>query len=160
MARIYLLLGGNIGDREEYLGMAKEKIALLIGNLREVSSIFETQPWGFDDEVPFLNQLIIADTLLEPEQAMQVLLKIENRLGRVRDEKKFLSRTIDIDILFYDDRVICKNDLVVPHPQLHNRRFALEPLAELVPGLVHPVFNKTIEHLLKECTDKMAVRKI
>ncbi len=160
MARTYLLLGGNIGDRAMFLNMARHKIADLIGNVASASSVFETQPWGFVHETAFMNQLIVAETLLEPDQVMQTILKIEQQLGRVRGEKQFIARKVDIDILLYDNRIIHEKDLIIPHPFLEKRRFALEPLAEIEPGLVHPVLKKTIARLLKECDDKLWVQKI
>ncbi len=140
-----------------YLKAAKDYIIRLIGNIEKSSSVYETQPWGFVHDTPFLNQLIIAGTLLEPLEVMQTILNIENNLGRVRKKDHYSARTIDIDILFYDNRIINEKDLVIPHPQLHKRRFALEPLAEVEPGLVHPVLKKTVTTLLSECDDPMNV---
>jgi 2-amino-4-hydroxy-6-hydroxymethyldihydropteridine diphosphokinase len=160
MAKIYLLLGGNMGDRIAYLKKAGKKIAELIGDIACTSSVYETQPWGFSHETPFLNWLIVAETALEPAEAMRTILDIEQQLGRVREGVELCARTIDIDILFYDERIIIEKDLVIPHPRLHSRRFALEPLAEVERGLVHPVFKKTIDRLLNECTDHLNVQKL
>lgn len=160
MAKIYLLLGGNLGDRIAYLKKAGKKITDSIGDLLCNSSVYETQPWGFSHETPFLNWLVVAGTALEPAEAMKTILDIERQLGRVREGVELKARTIDIDILFYDDRIIVEKDLVIPHPRLHKRRFALEPLAEVERGLVHPVFKKTIDRLLNECTDNLNVRKL
>ena len=160
MAKIYLLLGGNMGDRIAYLKKAGKKIAGSIGDIVCTSSVYETQPWGFSHETPFLNWLIVADTALEPAEAMRTILNIEQQLGRVREGMEFKARTIDIDILFYDDKIISEKDLVIPHPRLDKRRFALEPLAEVERGLVHPVLRKTIDRLLDECTDYLNVRKL
>ncbi len=159
MGKTYLLLGGNIGDRIMHLRMARQKVHDLIGKPVSVSSVFETQPWGFVHKTNFLNQLIIVRTFLSPEQVMEKIREIEQHLGRIRDEKQYTERTIDIDILFYDDLILNKKDLTIPHPQLHKRSFALVPLAELEPGLVHPVFKKTIKTLLNECPDTMKVNK-
>ncbi len=160
MAKIYLLLGGNMGDRIAYLEKAGKKIAGSIGNIVCTSSVYETQPWGFSHEIPFLNWLVIAETALEPAEAMKTILDIERQLGRVREGMEFKARTMDIDILFYDDRIIVEKDLVIPHPRLHKRRFALEPLAEVERELVHPVLRKTIDRLLGECTDNLNVKKM
>lgn len=159
MSRVYLLLGGNTGDRDMFLNMARQKIACQIGVPAAVSSVFETEPWGFSHETDFLNQLIIVETLLEPADVISGVLSIEQQLGRSREKDHYTARTIDIDILFYDDMVIDKKDLSIPHPLLHRRRFALEPLAEVEPGLVHPVFNKTVARLLSECEDTSRVEK-
>lgn len=160
MSRAYLLLGSNMGDRELFLGRARQMICAKIGTAAAVSSVYITQPWGFSDETPFLNQLIIAETSLKPEQVMKRILEIEKALGRARRGKQYVARTADIDILFYDDMVVKRKDLVIPHPRLHNRRFALEPLAEVAPELVHPVFNKSALQLLAECRDDLKVEKI
>ncbi len=160
MAKIYLLLGGNMGDRTGYLKKAGKKIAESIGEIACTSSVYETQPWGFSHETPFLNWLIVAETALEPAEAMRTIMDIEQQLGRVRERMEIMARTIDIDIMFYDDRIIVEKDLVIPHPRLHKRRFALEPLAEVERGLVHPVLGKTIDRLLSECTDSLNVKKI
>ena len=160
MAKIYLLLGGNLGDRITYIKMAGKKIAELIGDIKFTSSVYETQPWGFLHETPFLNWLIVAKTALEPAEAMRTILAIEQQLGRVRKGVEISARVIDIDILFYDDRIIIEKDLVIPHPRLHKRRFALEPLAEMEGELVHPVLKKTINQLLSECTDSLNVMKM
>ncbi|TVR74311.1 MAG: 2-amino-4-hydroxy-6-hydroxymethyldihydropteridine diphosphokinase [Marinilabiliales bacterium] len=160
MGGIYLLVGGNVGDRISYLNMAAEKIALLIGKVTASSSVWETEPWGFEDDTPFLNRLHVTDTRLEPHVLMQTISAIEQKLGRVRDGNKYGPRTIDIDILFYNDRVISEPGLVIPHPELHNRRFALEPLAEVNPSFIHPVLNKPIAEILAECDDPGSVRKL
>ncbi len=160
MGGIYLLLGGNIGNRAMYLSMATEKISLLIGKIKASSSIWETEPWGFKHDTPFLNQLLVTDTRLEPAGVLVALRAIEKKLGRIRRGGEVAARTIDIDILFYNDRIISHKNLVIPHPELHKRRFALEPLVEVNPGLVHPVFNKTVSELLAECNDSCQVRKL
>jgi len=160
MARIYMLLGGNMGDRMNFLDTAGKKIAERIGDIACVSSVYETQPWGFLHETSFLNQLVVADTSLQPADAMKAILIIEQQLGRTREGEPYTARTIDIDILFYEDKIIDEEDLVIPHPRLHLRRFALEPMAEIQGGLVHPVFKKTIYMLLADCPDKMKVNKL
>ncbi len=160
MGGIYLLLGGNIGNRASYLKMAAEKISMLIGKITGKSSVYETEPWGFRHETPFFNQLLITDTRLEPDTLLKALKAIEDKLGRIRSDKEYSARTIDIDILFYNDRIIRQSNLIIPHPELHKRRFALEPLAEVNPTLVHPVFKRTVADLLSECADNSSVRKL
>ena len=157
MARAYLLLGGNIGNRADLLKSAARKISVLTGKIISSSSVYETQPWGFDHATNFFNQLILIETLLSPEKLLEKMLAIEQDLGRVRGGKQYSERTMDIDILFYDDLVISSKSLAIPHPKLHLRRFALEPLAEMDPGLIHPVFRKSIARLLEECSDKSRV---
>ena len=149
-----------MGDRAWYLDMAAEKIGLLIGKITASSSVYETEPWGFKDDTPFLNRLHVTDTRLEPEALIRTLEAIEKKLGRVRSGNRYGPRTLDIDILFYNDRVINHNGLIIPHPELHKRRFALEPLAEVNPAFVHPVLGKTVAGLLAECNDPCGVRKL
>lgn len=160
MAKIYLLLGSNLGNRMIYLERARQKITRLIGHPEAVSSVFETEPWGFTHQTNFLNQLVIAVTPLQPDEAMEKIHRIEQQLGRTREDKQFTARIIDIDILFYDKKIITTGNLVIPHPLLEKRRFALEPLAEVEPGLVHPVHKKTVARLLEECDDRMKVNKL
>jgi 2-amino-4-hydroxy-6-hydroxymethyldihydropteridine diphosphokinase len=159
MGKTYLLLGGNIGNRAKYLKSAREQISRFIGGIEKASSIYETEPWGFSHETPFLNQVVISITGLHPGEIMLIIRDIEKGFGRVREKEHYSARTIDIDILFYDDMIINREDLVIPHPRLHERRFVLVPLAEVEPDLVHPVFKKSISVLNAECDDKLMVRK-
>jgi 2-amino-4-hydroxy-6-hydroxymethyldihydropteridine diphosphokinase len=154
----YLLIGGNLGEK---LAKLQNAIALLskTGILVSTSSIYETEAWGLEDQPSFLNQAVVLQTKLEPQQLMTQLLFIEQQLGRVR-EQKFGPRLIDIDILLMDDIVLQTEDLTIPHPSLHLRNFALTPLAEIAGNKLHPVFNKTITELLNECPDKLDVKKI
>ena len=154
----YLLIGGNIGNRMANLEKAKNSIANNCGTLKGASNIFETAAWGLEDQPHFLNQALAVQTPLPPKELLHCLLQIEKSLGRERDEK-WGPRLIDIDILLYNDAVVHEEGLTIPHPQMHNRRFVLQPLAELVPNLVHPLFQKTIAQLLAECPDPLEVHK-
>lgn len=158
MNNAYLLTGGNLGNREEQLAKARLYIEELCGQLSNVSSIYETSAWGKTDQPSFLNQALELRTTLTASRLIRTLLKIEKLMGRVRKEK-LGPRIIDIDILLFNNEKLLYDFLVVPHPELHNRRFALLPLAEIAPGIVHPVFNKTIQQLLSECTDQLPVIK-
>ena len=170
--QVILLLGSNLGGRRRMLADAKEMIGRKAGPVIRESSLYETEPWGFESQHAFLNQVLAMETHLEPQELMELLLEIEKELGRGSDRKKlsnnasgdsnagYSSRVIDIDILFYDQRIIDTPSLKVPHPQLHKRRFTLEPLNELDPNLVHPFFGKTISRLLAECHDSSQVHKI
>jgi 2-amino-4-hydroxy-6-hydroxymethyldihydropteridine diphosphokinase len=160
MVRTYLLLGSNEGDRANFLENARHRIAILAGKPAGASSIYETAAWGKTDQKAFLNQVLAVDTNLGASLLMDTLLAIENSLGRKRPSEKWTSRTIDIDLLFYGDSVIKQPDLTVPHPAIAERRFTLVPLAEVANSLVHPVSNKTVEEMLKECTDALEVKKI
>jgi 2-amino-4-hydroxy-6-hydroxymethyldihydropteridine diphosphokinase len=159
MVETYLLLGGNTGDREYYLKEAIKQIELLIGHVIKQSSIYETEPWGFESPNSFLNQALCVETNLAPNDIITKIQHIEQLLHRQRTVGGYESRTIDIDILFYGNSFINEENLVVPHPRLHERKFTLIPLDEINPKLIHPVFNKSIQQLLEECSDKSEVIK-
>ena len=158
MNRAYLLIGGNMGNREMYLFAAREKIQDLCGEIVSKSSIYQTAAWGLEDQDAFLNQVVVLSTAFNPVELLQTILLIEESIGRKR-EVKYGPRIIDIDILFYNDVIIQTDDLTIPHPQMQNRRFVLEPLNEVGPNLVHPVFQKTVSELLKACPDNLPVQK-
>jgi len=158
MNTAYLLIGGNLGDRAAYLGEAINQISAQCGRVISTSSIYETAAWGNVNQPAFYNQAVKLVTILSPEALIERLLAIENEMGRVRTEK-YGPRTIDLDILMINDIVIDTPTLTIPHPQLHNRRFALLPLHEIAPALHHPVLNKTIHELLLNCLDTLDVQK-
>ena len=169
MSIIYLLLGGNIGDKLFFIDSAINAIKTDVGNIITKSSIYETAPWGFEHQNSFLNQVVVAKTLLSPHQLLLKLKKIEISIGRKsqnRSKQKstlkriYEARKIDIDILFYDNLQINDKDLTIPHKQLHNRMFTLVPLNEIKPDLIHPVINKNISQLIEECKDTLEVVKL
>ncbi len=121
------------------------------------SSIYETEAWGLADQPAYLNQVVIAKTNLSATTLLQTLLNIEHQMGRVRTVK-WEQRCIDLDILFYNNTIINEEGLKIPHPYLHQRRFTLIPLCELIPDFIHPVFNKTVKQLLAECEDIKEVK--
>jgi len=159
MNNVFLLLGSNLGDRRLLLQTAVTKIAERVGPVSEQSALYETQSWGKTGEPDYLNQVVFLKTQLSANKVLNEILEIETSMGRIRDEK-WGSRLIDIDILFYNNEVIKQNDLEVPHPNLHNRRFTLEPLVEIAPELVHPLLNKTMLELKKDLTDDLLVKKL
>ncbi len=159
MNTAYLLLGGNIGDRIFYLNKAQALIEAYCGKIVQQSSLYETAAWGIEKQPAFYNKVFELQTNLSPEALMQQLLFIEEELGRKRMEK-YGPRIIDIDILLMDDRIINEADLIIPHPRLTERRFALAPLAEIAGKVIHPVYKKTIDELLLDCTDQLDVKKI
>ncbi len=159
MNKAYLLTGGNLGNRMDYLSKAQTLIEQLCGNIAATSAVYETAAWGLQEQPSFYNRLLVTETNLAPEKLMETLLLIEEQMGRKRSIK-LGPRTIDLDVLMIDDLVINTPLLTLPHPQMHNRRFALIPFAEVAPNLVHPVFNKTIATLLTECPDTLDVHKI
>jgi 2-amino-4-hydroxy-6-hydroxymethyldihydropteridine diphosphokinase len=131
-----------------------------VGTITNQSAIYETEPWGFESTDIFWNQAIEISTDLSPEEVLQQTQQIEQALGRIRKANQYNSRTIDIDILFYDDQIIQTKNLVVPHPRIQERKFALAPLSEINPELIHPIFLKNIQQLLEECTDPLKVEKV
>lgn len=159
MARVILITGGNKGDEKQRLRKAQAIINAEIGPIMRCSHRYKSAPWGFEAEEPFSNQVLVADTDLSPRRVLEKVQEIERSLGRDRvaeeAEKKrtgqpYSSRTIDVDILFYDDEVIAEEDLVIPHPLLHERDFVLEPLNEVAPRKVHPVLQRTVAELWNE----------
>lgn len=160
MNQVFLLIGGNLDDRFALLSTTKEDISIEIGTILKESSIYETAPWGFESEQDFLNQVIIVSTSLSPIQVLRKCQIIEDKLGRVRQSEQYISRTMDIDILFYNDEIMNTSDLIIPHERLHQRRFTLEPLVEIAANLVHPAIKKPLSEILKECTDKAEVKRL
>ena len=158
MNTAYLLIGGNLGNRYAYLQEAVRLIQQSCGNIVHSSSIYETAAWGKTDQPCFYNQALALQTGLSPEALMQKLLAIETGMGRKRTEK-LGPRIIDLDILLIDDLVISTELLQLPHPALPMRRFALLPLSEIAPSLLHPVLHKTITQLLADCRDESDVQK-
>ena len=159
MNTAYILTGGNMGEREKYLNQAIELIRLNVGNVISTSSIYETAPWGKQDQPAFLNQVLIVETKLLPTELLASILSIEKKLGRERFEKMG-PRTIDIDILFYNDLISKTPTLAIPHPQIEKRRFVLTPLVEIAEDLKHPVLNKSMKVLLEVCPDHLPVKKL
>lgn len=156
----YLLLGTNQGDKISNLENVKKEINNIAGKISKFSSVYITEPWGFEHPEEFLNQAICIKTSLNPEQLLDVLLNIELKMGRVRNRNEYQARIIDIDILLYNNLMINTERLIIPHPLLHERLFALKPLTEIAPGYEHPVLKKTITELLKSCKDTKKVKKI
>jgi len=155
----FLGLGTNLGAREENLQKAIENINTLAGEVISFSQIYETEPWGFRSEDHFFNMVIQIRTNLKPVDLLKHLLKIEIQLGRVRGTEKYSSRIIDIDILLYENEIINKPYLKVPHPMIQERKFVLVPLCDIAPEKIHPVLKKTFAVLLEECDDESIVTR-
>ena len=162
MERCFILFGSNRGDKNKIYAQACLLINNRCGRIVAQSSAYESEPWGFEAKEWFLNRLIVVETELEPEAMLHQLLDIEAELGRVRHPETggYTSRTADLDILYYGSRIVLTDSLTIPHPRLHQRRFALLPLCEVAPEFVHPAFNMTQTELLKRCFDFSEVRKI
>jgi 2-amino-4-hydroxy-6-hydroxymethyldihydropteridine diphosphokinase len=155
---VYLSLGSNVGDRAANISSALERLRAL-GQIEKVSSFYETEPVEFTAQPWFLNCAVKLDTEKMPKQLLSGILDVEQQMGRRRIRKKG-PRTIDIDILFFGNSIIDTKGLTVPHPAMHERRFVLEPLAEIAPDVRHPVFKQTIRELRDALPPGQAVRKV
>lgn len=160
MNAAFLCLGGNIGDRLANLMEAKRQISVLGCEVVDESGIYKTKAWGNTEAPDYYNQVVHIKTTLKAQELMNILLRTEQNMGRLRTDDRNASRTMDIDILFFNNETIKTNELEVPHPRLHLRNFVLVPLCEIAPTFLHPQCNKTIQQLLQACSDKSYVIKI
>jgi len=159
MNKVYLLLGCNLGDRANNIQKAIELIIEKIGNIYSQSSLYESAAWGKLNQPNFYNQLIICKTNLQPIEILAKIFEIEKYFKRERIEK-WGARTMDVDILFYNDSVINSLKLTIPHALLHKRKFALLPLCEVTESFIHPIIKKSMYELLLLCDDELKVSKI
>ena len=161
MNKAVLLLGSNLGDSQFFFQQARSLIIERLGKLKLQSALYQSSPWGFEHENDFINQVLLLETDLTKWEILQNCLQIEKDLGRKRKENKgYSARVIDIDLLFVNDEVVDTDQLILPHPRLHLRKFTLLPLMELIPDFVHPTLQKSIKELLLACEDNSEVRKI
>lgn len=162
MEHCYILFGSNMGDKDALFAQACLLINNRCGRVVQVSAAYESEPWGFEAKEWFLNRVIVVETEKGPEEMLQLLLDIERELGRIRhpEIQGYTSRTVDLDILYFGQRVINTDMLTVPHPRLHLRRFALVPMCEVAPERVHPVFGLTQQELLQQCPDECVIREM
>ncbi len=159
MKEVYLGLGSNLGDREKHLSNAVSLLSKECGEVLQCSSIWETEPWGFEAETAFLNMAISIKTQLDVEEFFRVMHSIESRLGRERTGKGYCSRTIDIDVLFWGSEVINRNGIIIPHPAIQSRLFVLAPLNEIAAEVIHPVSKLSVTEMLNRCNDKSGIVK-
>ena len=158
MNTVFLSLGSNEGDRIQWLHKAMSLLSETCGIITKQSSIYETSAWGLETQPDFLNMVTQLQTTKMPLELLNETHNIESTLGRQRDIK-WGPRTLDLDILFYNNEILQLPQLTIPHPYLQERRFTLLPLSEIAPNFLHPIFQKTINQLLEECPDKLEVRK-
>lgn len=155
--QIFLGLGSNLGNREENLSTAQKLIEEKIGKICSKSSIYETAAWGITEQNAFLNQVLEVETHFSPSAVLHLVLSIEKEMGRIR-EIKWGERSIDIDILYYNNEVISIENLAIPHPFIQERKFVLVPLCEIAPTFIHPKLNHTNLELLEKCQDSGEIK--
>ncbi len=153
---LILHTGTNLGNREDNLLKANDLIQKRIGKISNYSSLYETEPWGVEDQPAFINQAIELSTDLTPQEVLEVCNGIEDEMGRIRVQK-WERRLIDIDIIFYGNQIINTERLKIPHKHIQDRNFVLIPLMEIIPDFIHPIFEETIETLYEKSTDTLEV---
>lgn len=156
MNKCWLSIGGNMGNRMAFLNSAEDKINKQIGNITSLSKIYESEAWGVKNQNSFLNKVIMIESKLLPLNVLEKCIDIEKILGRERLEK-WTKRVIDIDILYYKNEIIHTKNLIIPHPEIQNRRFVLKPLCEISQDYIHPILNKPNTELLEKCKDGLKV---
>lgn len=159
MNEAFILLGSNIGNRAKMLADSREAIHRQAGTVTRQSSVYETKAWGNEAQQDFLNQVIIIETPLLPHMLLHTLLQIEQSMGRHRTTK-YAPRSIDLDILFYNETMVNDHELHIPHPLMQERRFVLLPLAEIALGKIHPLTQLSVAEMLENCGDPLEVKKI
>jgi 2-amino-4-hydroxy-6-hydroxymethyldihydropteridine diphosphokinase len=153
MSAAYIGIGSNLGDRHSHIEAARDALGQLPKTLLSgFSPVYETEPIGPGEQGRYLNAVASVQTVLSPEELLGALMDIEQAAGRERDEQ-WGPRTLDLDLLLYDDRVMASERLTLPHPRMHERWFVLRPLADLADDLIHPVLNITVERLLMDLAD-------
>jgi len=151
MVTSYLGLGTNMGDRAANLTSVMKRLAYQYVDIITVSPVYISKPWGYESDNNFYNQVIEIKTGIDAFDLLELAKETEKQMGRTKIMKAYADRIIDIDILFYGNEIISSRPLIIPHPLLHKRMFVLQPMSDIAPEFVHPIFNKTISVLMKEC---------
>ena len=160
MHQVFLSIGGNLGNKRANFDKVYTHIQNELGCIILRSSVYETPPWGFDSEDSFWNQVLCIETLLNPSEILEKIKNIDAAFGRKRISEGYSSREMDVDILYFEDKIIETENLTIPHPLLHKRLFVVVPLAEIVPDWVHPVLKLTSVEMLNNCEDKSEIKKV
>lgn len=146
-----------MGDRDNNLAEARKNLCKHEVDITMVSPVYKSEPWGFESDNDFYNQVIEIRTVIDAFDLLDIAKDIEKKMGRTKVMKTYSDRIIDIDILFYGNNIISSKPLIIPHPLLHKRMFVLQPMADIAPGYEHPVLGKTISELLKECDEETVI---
>ena len=157
MHTLVLSTGSNLGNRSQNLESAMKLIEEKIGAIRKSSSIYESRAWGYQSNNHYYNQCLEVQTDLGAEEILDRILQIERIMGRERCASEYADRIIDIDIIFLNDAILDSDPLTIPHKRMQDRKFVLIPMAEILPGLEHPVLHKTVHELLGLCSDPLKV---
>lgn len=160
MHKVFIGLGGNIGDKAKNFTRVHLLISERLGNILSESSFYETPAWGFHSEHLFWNQVVFIETKLEAEELLWRIKEIEEMFGLKNTDERYTDREMDLDILYFDDIFLEDRDLIIPHPKLHERKFVLVPLTEIAPEFKHPLRRMTNLTLLENCRDKSIIRKV
>jgi 2-amino-4-hydroxy-6-hydroxymethyldihydropteridine diphosphokinase len=158
--QLILCVGGNLGNRAQIFSETSDLIENQIGHVVKASPVYETPPWGFETRNRFWNQVLLVETPHAPLEVLQKIRVIEKHFGRVRKAGIYLSRKMDIDILFYDNEIIQTEELTIPHPLITKRRFVLAPLCDILPEYVHPENGMVVKEMLAECSDISIVKRL
>ena len=160
MCKVYLGIGGNIGNKQNNFENVYQTIESELGIILIASSIYETPPWGFQTDDIFWNSIVKIETSYLPEELLMKIHLIEEKFGRKRGNEKYSSREMDIDILYFDDIYLETETLIIPHPRIHQRKFVLVPLNEIAPALKHPLLRLTTIEMLENCKDLSVIKKV
>lgn len=155
----FLGLGGNMGNRSGNLEKAINALKARCGKVLKKSSVYETEAWGFVSDKKYLNQVVKLETKLSAQELLTEILLIEKNMGRERNERQYSDRSLDIDILFFNNEIISEKNLEIPHTRMHERKFVLVPFNEIEPKFIHPILEETISALLKSCKDNLQIEK-